>query len=348
MSEKEDVLREIKKQVCCDPVDSNPIIFPEPGLYRVKVDNEGKTEVLHKYDENDDDDDMTIEHIEKLQKLISNSGEYEMFWYEEIINILHSYLDSDEKALYLFSKLQEYTLFYDVLRLTKDTKEFYLKMDEAHGFKHIINVLYRSFKMCEFRNISDRETWLNVCIAVFYHDIFSNKDRKNHHILASEYVIGKQDYLIEAHGIEEHMIVDISEAIIAHRASSVKNIKLEPCAEILRYADKDEPELGIILDRIVESLSHPGNFINNTNTKVFSEEDSENVICTKITKASYDHLMDKFSRDGYFSIEGLYLEFYGSNLIEKLYEDIDSVDIKYIFNKVKEYRRRMYANRSDG
>ena len=176
-----------------------------------------------------------------------------------------------------------------------------IKNDPAHNLVHCDDVFKRMLNMNDKLELGVSEYL--ICLASYIHDIKAHVDRKNHHVLAYEYI--KNNYKVDLFlkkltKVEVH---DLAMACLLHRASE-KSIRFSKLSNLLASGDKDEPDLYKIVTR---SLKY--------NKNIFEV---------------YDHIIEKFSRNGYMNYNKFYVIYYGQEAIDSLYDDIANLSIEYI------------------
>jgi len=179
--------------------------------------------------------------------------------------------------------------------------------DKAHDLEHCDKVYFDAMGIKQFKypneNIDDL-----ILLASYIHDLKCHVDRKDHHILAVKYIhenIYKDKFLTTLDKDKITMLVD---AVYKHRASLKDINRNTPLAKIMYVADKGKPDLDSYIKR---SIKYHDN----------KQNQAENV---------YNHMVEKFSRNGYAKMDDLTIEMYGSGVIEKFYNDIDNLTIDYV------------------
>ncbi|MFA7127615.1 MAG: hypothetical protein WC136_00425 [Sphaerochaeta sp.] len=210
--------------------------------------------------------------------------------------------------------------------------KFYKLHDTSHGVEHIEDVLTRCQIILGQKALVDKRNYFILLLASYIHDAFSEIDRDNHHLLAGDYVL-QGDNFINLLNSDEKQILWL--CVVNHRAS--KNYPIfhhSILPTIFRIADKDEPDIYKIVFRIfmynikIVSSAHVtvkdgSSYYNTYPDKLFSTLISDNLLKTKI----YDHLVEKFGRDGYlFKGDSEYKEYYKDQL-QTLFKTIDSITV---------------------
>lgn len=194
-----------------------------------------------------------------------------------------------------------------ISELTEYYKHNYEKNDDAHGFYHIYEVCDEALKINEKLKLKLDENI--IIITVFIHDMFTGIDRKNHHTLASKYVMKKykkDKYLKELSNADRYWI---SKAVLEHRASGDMSFT-SALSELLYTADKGPLDLDDMIRRSYKYHKNDGT------TEV-------------ILDAILSHLHEKFGTNGYMVYSDMYIQYYGTE-INNLKKEIDKVDINYL------------------
>lgn len=164
----------------------------------------------------------------------------------------------------------------------------YKNNDEGHQLNHILSVINRSFEIT--KDIDNLNANI-IYTAASFHDIGVFIDRANHHIESGK-ILMKDKYMNLFFNNEELNI--IKEAIEDHRAS----LKEEPrniYGKILSSADRPI-DIDDFIYRSYMAAKRNNCYRNNgiKSNHVLSNEE--------LTNAVYDHLIDKFGRDGYAKV----------------------------------------------
>lgn len=154
----------------------------------------------------------------------------------------------------------------------------YKKFDKAHQNNHVHQVLKTSLEIAS--NLKDIRLDL-VYVIAFYHDIGNLYGRDQHHITGGKYL--EDDQMIKEYFTKADIKI-MKEAIEDHRASHEQEPR-SIYGKIIAEADRDIiPEI-IILRTVLFGLSHYPNI---------SKEEH--------IKRSYDHLEEKYGRNGYLKL----------------------------------------------
>ena len=201
-----------------------------------------------------------------------------------------------------------------IIEYTLKVREFYTEEislnNHAHNIMHCDNVCDRITAM--HSKLFSNENILKLCIVAAYtHDLKEHVDRKNHHVLSAEYVRdNRSDSVLSEFNDEE--IDMLYNAILEHRASN-DSVKTSILSILLFNADKDEPS---VQTAVFRSLEHNGG--NKAET--------------------FKHIKEKFSRNGYLKYDKYYKEYYGIDVINEFWDDVDVLEYDevgdvIIFNK---------------
>lgn len=153
----------------------------------------------------------------------------------------------------------------------------YSKMDDAHNFTHIENVIENAKIL---NNLLGNPYSDNIIIiSALYHDIGNIVNRKDHHIESARIVLEDKD-LKELFNDDELYL--ISKACEEHR-SSYKGEFTSTLSKIINDADSMVYNIEDIIERCYKY----------TISKYSTE--SERSIYYRV----YDHIVDKFGRNGY-------------------------------------------------
>lgn len=190
-----------------------------------------------------------------------------------------------------------------VARLRETHIRQYNINDKAHRLDHIDSVWRNAQALMEHFDEGEINQKM-VAIAVFTHDLFS-WSRNNHHLLAAEYVRTTDAWYMEDISDEDRETIAL--AVEQHRASYTGDYSTI-YSEIMASADKNEPTNLIAM--IKRSIS-------------YAESRLQMDYVTAVQHA-FDHMVEKFGRDGYCQYPPLYLKFYEDEL-EDLWADIDNL-----------------------
>lgn len=159
----------------------------------------------------------------------------------------------------------------------------YNENDKGHGIDHILYVIKRSLKFAQ--NIDNINLNMVYTIAA-YHDIGHSIDAKNHEVISAQ--ILQEDNNLRKYFKEEEIII-MSEAVADHRASLDSDPR-SIYGKIVSSADRNTT-LEDPLKRTYEyRLKH-----------------NPDASLEKIIEDSYEHLLNKFGKNGY-AIEKMYFE----------------------------------------
>jgi len=140
-----------------------------------------------------------------------------------------------------------------------------------------------------------------VILAAYIHDIFNATDRKNHNILAFEYVLEANDKFLQSLTDKELLLV--AHAVLEHRAS-YKGKYYSQLSKIISSADRGKPD---IKATVIRSMK-------------FNNANAQDV---------YKHIKEKYASSGYAKYPQIYKEFFGKEL-EKFQEAVDTITVAQI------------------
>ncbi len=188
--------------------------------------------------------------------------------------------------------------------------------DAGHDMEHVDEVWRNALTIISKSDNREQYDLDVMFLAVYCHDLFATTDRKIHHVLAANYVINRTDIFLDR--FSNGVLRDIGHAVLEHRASG----KLTPSnkySRVLKSADKGIPNLDRTIERII--LSNMGTAITND----------------ELTQHVYDHLIEKFGRDGYLYDDKEYAETYREELTT-LWGQIDAITTAVIAKRVNAKR----------
>jgi len=200
-----------------------------------------------------------------------------------------------------------------IQQLRKECEEEFSPMyegaDPLHGMEHINQVVDSAMEIHEALRDShidiNDSTAEMLMIACYVHDIFTNTNRKKHHINASDYVmsnIGNDSKVIGRLSMYKRRI--IAKAVEQHRASSMPSEFHSVVGEILASADRGAPSLRAILERATMGGS-------------------------AIDEKFINHMKDKYGTGGYVRYPSIYVDYYGHMTIHQMHKDVDADVTKY-------------------
>jgi len=196
-------------------------------------------------------------------------------------------------------------------RVREFYKKFYDKNDGGHLIDHADDVCNLALELAKENGYTGIINVKKVILSSYIHDIFTWKDRKQHHLLAGMYITERRDEFIKEF-TDINDVLNMADAVRKHRAS-YKGERENLLEIIIASADRGKPDLDKIIDR---SLSF--------NSKL--EDDS-----TKIQLA-FEHIKDKYGTNGYVNYPEFYKKIFSKELKEfnKQVNDltIDQINIK--------------------
>jgi len=188
-----------------------------------------------------------------------------------------------------------------------DLNEKYYKFnDEGHQINHADEVYDGMLAVSITLGLNLDERLIGY--VAYYHDIFTGEDRTNHHRLASEHVLKLKEL-----SSKERKIVSL--AILEHRSSS-SCIYSNDYSLAIQIADTGRP---VLKESVVRSFKYyKGNGL------------SDELAYSEVL----EHLVEKFSRDGYGFKCDFYKDYYREE-IEVFNKGLDKLTISDIRQIVK-------------
>jgi len=200
-----------------------------------------------------------------------------------------------------------------IKRVREYYKKYYDLNDEAHRIDHADSVCEEALFIMDVLKININKRM--VVVAAYTHDIFCNVNRKTHNILASKYVLDAKDdeILNEFSGTQR---LSIAEAVLQHR-SSYKGERSNILSRIIATADIGRVNLKDIILRSYKYHSGDGK----SDIKVVDE--------------IYEHLIDKFSSNGYRKYDEFYMSIYG-DIVNDFKKEVDKITKEDIIKVIEE------------
>lgn len=209
-------------------------------------------------------------------------------------------------------------------------ERFYRDADAAHGLKHIKEVHELASKIN--RSLKEPYSEIDILVASYAHDMYSLDYRDTHHTLAGLYILKDLPSRFKK---EMNNVSLVASAVAEHRAS-FKGKYSSKLSEVLSAADRGEPNLEKIIERIyLTSIDNRLNFkfkinnipsisINNTSlySKIATMLDDGNFKKTDILV--FGHLIEKYSRNGYARYNSTYKKYFKEEL-ENMYKRVDDI-----------------------
>lgn len=210
------------------------------------------------------------EYLKRMQELFSDKDKF----IAAEMNIIFSQPDLLKK-FFINEELKEY--------IENNILPRYSLNDNGHGIDHIMYVIDRSLK---FAKTVDNVNLNMVYTIAAYHDIGHSIDAKNHEKVSAQILL--DDNELTKYFSEEEMTI-MSEAIVDHRAS-------------LEYEPRN------IYGKIVSSADRNTNIeIPFIRTYEYRKKHNDSASLKQIIDESYEHLLNKFGKEGY-AIEKMYFE----------------------------------------
>ena len=126
-------------------------------------------------------------------------------------------------------------LVSELLEELKPILESFYNNSEGHGIKHVTDVMYRALHYNEILNLKLNKR--EIILASLLHDMYSESNRKTHHILGHDYVMYSLHEVFD--GIDKERV---AKAILEHRASYTGEYS-SLLSELISSADRGEPNL---------------------------------------------------------------------------------------------------------
>ena len=200
--------------------------------------------------------------------------------------------------------------------------------DGSHGLQHCEDVISRAIEYKQMYNMSNIE-YDDIIAFGYIHDMYSETDRKNHHILAGEWIRKSMSPYFKEMGKDR--VEMLIKAIEEHRASSGLEVFSSEFSELMATADRGESiDIDSILNRCYKyTLEHYKDELSK-----YSANPRKKVILKKIL----NHMIEKFSRNGYIKYPKLFMR-RNEKEIESVYKMIDhmiigTVKLDIVKNKV--------------
>ncbi|MGL5314617.1 MAG: hypothetical protein ACRC92_15305 [Peptostreptococcaceae bacterium] len=180
---------------------------------------------------------------------------------------------------------------------------------DDHGVGHISEVLHRA------KEIHGMELDMVQKLSVILHDIGDRIDRDDHEHIGKTVTLRSLDGVLPS----EYIFL-ISDAISTHRASYEGEYKTY-VAELVASADRS---IETVEDTVYRSYRYA------VNKKSQSHE--------KACIHSYEHMMEKFSSNGYVKYPKMFIDFYGEKLVN-FTKGIDALTLEKVVSIVEEKRK---------
>lgn len=181
-------------------------------------------------------------------------------------------------------------------------KDSYALNDSGHREEHFRAVESAGHLMNE--QLGLEQDPVLITIVAWVHDLFA-WERENHHVLAETWVDLTGDPVIEALDLHHRLLV--AKACLEHRASWKGNFS-SMLSELMSSADRGIDTTDQIFYRAYR----------------FGVERDGLSLDQGLIRA-VEHLSEKFGRNGYMRLPGIYTEFYAKEL-EQRYKDIEVLE----------------------
>ena len=201
-------------------------------------------------------------------------------------------------------------------QILNNVVKYYEGAKDGHGLDHIKKVVEN---LSNLITIHEKRTGEKVnrevlLTAALYHDAGSKIDRKRHHIISAE-IVRNEEYLRNIFTEEEiELIATMCEE---HRSSG------GPCSNIYSAMLNDADSL---LDSIYNLVERTWTYNHNHKPNASEEE---------IYNVAYEHLKEKFGRNGYQQYRTEYARELLKELMEKVYYTLENEEeFKKVYNQV--------------
>lgn len=201
--------------------------------------------------------------------------------------------------------------------LMRDYKEAFKDLLEksynslAHGMDHVEDVYKKAIHLNVKYNLNIPKD--EIIIASLFHDIFQDKNRDKHHILAHDWIMSSMHPMITLNSKEKQKRIAL--AIKEHR-SSYDDKYSSPLSELLATADREVPDINKIISRAYKYQLDK-----------YPTRSHKDMITNVI-----EHLVEKYGKDGYSKYTYIYQLEYSESLF-LLFDIIDKIkDGKVVIN----------------
>lgn len=231
-----------------------------------------------------------------------------------------------ESTMMLDNVINRHKLLYTETKMVERYKtEFGELLDNcysslSHDMNHIDTVCSTALKLNRKYNL--KLDIREIIVASLFHDMFDSKDRENHHLLASKWVMSSMHPAINLNDKEKQLRV--ANAIKEHRASYTGEYS-SPLSELIATADREPPNLEAIIRRAYKYQ------LDKHKDKPHNDK----------LKDVIKHLIEKFGETGYSKYTYMYLLEYKPeldimhDLIKKIEKGTIKVNIAVIGKDIK-------------
>ena len=201
----------------------------------------------------------------------------------------------------------------DMRNIIRDTYFNYYKTDPVHSIRHCDDVFNNMIA------INSTNGYLIpyhiICIAAYTHDMFSGKDRENHHKLASDYILHCNDVILSRLNKTDRK--RIAKMVLNHRASTKIRKNTSTDIVCIRIADKGYPNLEAIIRRAsTDSSIDPEKFL--------------------------IHIKEKYGDNGYAYVnDPLWTEYYKDD-VEKCKSQVETLTVDNLKESLEYYKLYPY------
>lgn len=230
-------------------------------------------------------------------------------YYRESNSIITNILEPKKESFRDKAMMREYKEeFKDLLEASYSTK--------AHGMDHIEDVYKKAIYLNVKYNLNVPKD--EILIVSLFHDIFQNKNRDKHHILAHDWIMSSMHPMITLNDKEKQKRMAL--AIKEHRASYTGTYS-SVLSELIATADREAPNITNI---VIRAYKHQ---LDKYPTRPHKEMVAD--ICK--------HLVEKFSSTGYSKYTYTYVLEHGEDLA-MMYDIIDKIEAGKIVVNIAKFK----------
>ena len=233
--------------------------------------------------------DFVIDFVERV--LANNSLEK---YYRESYAIVSNILEPNKESFRDKALMRDYKeAFKDLLEKSYSSL--------SHGMDHMEEVYKKAIYLNIKYNLNIAKD--EILIVSLFHDIFQDKNRDKHHILAYDWIMSSMHPMITLNDKVKQKRIAL--AIKEHRASYDGNYS-SPLSELLATADREVPDINKIIIRAYKYQLDK--YPNRSHKEMIT-----NVV---------EHLVEKYGRNGYSK----YTYIYNLEYVELLLDLFDIID----------------------
>lgn len=200
-------------------------------------------------------------------------------------------------------------------------ESFYMLHDEVHNIYHVIDVTMRALCMNKKLNLNIPRD--QIIIAGLAHDMFSVVNREQHHVGAYNWVMRhrRSKRLFGYYKFRRIDYSTIAHAVLEHRAS-YRGKYTSLLSELISAADRDKPDLMVLIERVYKCAKDPSNIFEIDKGKKIPDIELAHGNLRDIAKRvqgmysipiykAYVHLIEKYHANGYARRNAIYDAYYG-------------------------------------